>query len=254
MKIDINQVANQIKLIRQTHGMTMEEFGKQFNTSKNSVSNWENSRNLPNKARLKRIAEFADIPIEELLYGDGNFKISADKFIFSEFEPYYKKEREVLKNELMLIARSLGENLGILKSGETLDKDEMHRNFFDNFKEYAIKYINKNYKGYSYEKFLNDKPNSDLIDFQKFKENEWEKTKQIFDEIIENYKSTFTESNSVWINKRFTSQINNDLTAIKIKAIEEGKEKYYVDEIIQPILDEAAGKIKAINKGTQETK
>lgn len=52
----------------------MEDFGKLFGTTKHSVSNWENAKNLPNVTRLKEIADYGDITIEELLYGDDNIE------------------------------------------------------------------------------------------------------------------------------------------------------------------------------------
>ena len=43
-----------------------------------------------------------------------------------------------------------------------------------------------------------------------------------------------------WINKRFTDQIKNELYIISNKAIDENKENYYVNELVQPFLDQAA--------------
>ena len=62
-------VADKIKSIRLSLGLSMEEFGKKFDSpaSKGVVSNWENNYNLPNHARLKRIAELGNTTVEELL-------------------------------------------------------------------------------------------------------------------------------------------------------------------------------------------
>lgn len=240
--LDINKknVAHRIKNIRQERGMTMEEFGKLFGTTKHSVSNWENAKNLPNVTRLKEIADYGDITIEELLYGDDNIETPVNIFMIDRFNDYYKKKQEIVKTELKLLGGSILGSLGIIKDSENIDRYNNHQNFFRNFKEYAIEYINKNYKDYSYDDFSKEYPDSTPLDFQKFKSDEWDKVKTIFDEIIDNYQSTFTESNSVWTNKRFTSQIDDDLTNIKIKAIEEGKIDYYVNEVVQPFFDQAA--------------
>lgn len=67
----INNLGQKIRNIRKTKGLTMEEFGKLFSppASKGVVSNWENNYNRPNNERLKKIAEFGGISVEELLYG-----------------------------------------------------------------------------------------------------------------------------------------------------------------------------------------
>lgn len=63
-------VGKRIQHIRLSHGNTLEEFGKLVeNASKGMVSNWERGINLPNKARLARIAEIGSITVDELLYG-----------------------------------------------------------------------------------------------------------------------------------------------------------------------------------------
>ena len=64
-----HNVGQRIKSIRISLGLTMEEFGKRFDTSKGTVNNWEKGRNLPNKNNLKAIAELGEISVDELLYG-----------------------------------------------------------------------------------------------------------------------------------------------------------------------------------------
>lgn len=51
----------------------MEELGARLKTSKASVNNWEKGVNLPNKQRLKKIAELGGITVNELLYGDAEY-------------------------------------------------------------------------------------------------------------------------------------------------------------------------------------
>ena len=69
MHINKHEVSKKIHQIRLSKGMTLEEFGKQFNTSKATVFNWEKGRNLPNKQNLKIIADLGNITVNELLYG-----------------------------------------------------------------------------------------------------------------------------------------------------------------------------------------
>lgn len=63
-------VGKRINTIRINKGLTMEEFGHYFKTSKGTVNNWEKGRNLPNKENLKIIADLGGITVKELLYGD----------------------------------------------------------------------------------------------------------------------------------------------------------------------------------------
>jgi len=76
MNIDKKALGQRIKSIRQDKGLTMEEFGKFFdNASKGVISNWEKGSNIPNNTRLKMIAQFGGISVDELLYGDYKARI-----------------------------------------------------------------------------------------------------------------------------------------------------------------------------------
>ena len=77
-------VGIRIKNIRLELGDTLEEFGLRIARvlnvqsskapNKSLVSRWENDLNLPNKERLKVIAELGNITVEELLYQDNQKK------------------------------------------------------------------------------------------------------------------------------------------------------------------------------------
>lgn len=58
-KVDPKLVGERILKIRTALGLTLDEFADAIDgtTTKGTVSNWEHGRNLPNKARLARIAE-----------------------------------------------------------------------------------------------------------------------------------------------------------------------------------------------------
>lgn len=68
-KINKKAVGARIKAIRLASGMTLREFGQLFGASKGSVQGWEVGRNTPNPGRLKKIAEFANISVQDLLHG-----------------------------------------------------------------------------------------------------------------------------------------------------------------------------------------
>jgi hypothetical protein len=68
-KIDKKAVGARIRAIRLASGMTLKDFGKIFGTNESIVSRWENSASTPRIERLKKIAEFANISVQDLLHG-----------------------------------------------------------------------------------------------------------------------------------------------------------------------------------------
>ena len=61
------KIGSRIKKIRLEKGMTLEEFGKLFDTSKSNVSMWEKGRSLPNPERMKQIAKVGDTTVSDLM-------------------------------------------------------------------------------------------------------------------------------------------------------------------------------------------
>ena len=68
-KIGKKAVGARIRAIRLASGMTLKDFGKIFGTNESIVSRWENSASTPRIERLKKIAEFANISVHDLLHG-----------------------------------------------------------------------------------------------------------------------------------------------------------------------------------------
>ena len=66
IKNDARIIGQRIKNIRRSKGLSMREFGEYFGAQSGVVSNWENAKQTPNRKRLKQIAEFAGITVEEL--------------------------------------------------------------------------------------------------------------------------------------------------------------------------------------------
>ena len=63
------RVGVRIKDIRMEKGMTTKEFGALFGASDSNVTSWEKGRTLPNKERLKSIADLAGMTVQQLLEG-----------------------------------------------------------------------------------------------------------------------------------------------------------------------------------------
>ncbi|WP_138337388.1 MULTISPECIES: helix-turn-helix transcriptional regulator [Streptococcus] len=69
-EVDKKILGQRIKAIRLDKGMTLEEFGKLFGTSKSIVSRWESGISSPNPERLKTIAKVGDMTVSQLLHGE----------------------------------------------------------------------------------------------------------------------------------------------------------------------------------------
>ncbi|MFL2123993.1 hypothetical protein ACEN4K_03450 [Marinilactibacillus psychrotolerans] len=81
---------------------------------------------------------------------------------------------------------------------------------------------------------------------------EWD----IFKSVLDNFWEAFdfsNDKNDLWINKRFKNQINDVLDKVSKTAVEEGKEHYYVNEVVQPFFDQAAKDFKEYIKDYIDT-
>lgn len=253
----MNALGDRIKNIRLELGETMEEFGSRFNTSKGTINNWEKDRNKPNKANLKAIADLGGMTVTELLYGIPYIDNTVDEYLYDNFKEYVKTKDEVGELNVRLLRDSLIEGaLSVFGLGEDLSRKSVddfdeHNSRIKNLKEYGKKYIENNFDNYTYDKFLKDYPNSNPKDFHEFKEKRWNIMKEILDDFWEAF--YIPNENYYWINKRFTDQITDELDEISKIAVAEDKEHYYVNEIVQPFLDQAAKDFKEYIKDYIDT-
>jgi XRE family transcriptional regulator len=67
--IDKHKVGKRIQAIRFAKGMDQKQFSDIIHATVSALSNWENGNNLPNKERLKNIADSAGITVQKLLEG-----------------------------------------------------------------------------------------------------------------------------------------------------------------------------------------
>lgn len=67
--IDKHKVGKRIQAIRFAKGMDQKQFSDIIHATVSALSNWENGKNLPNKERLKNIADLAGITVQKLLEG-----------------------------------------------------------------------------------------------------------------------------------------------------------------------------------------
>lgn len=257
------ETGNRIKQIRLSKGDTLEEFGVRIARvlnipsrkapSKSNVSKWEAGSSLPNTTRLKAIADIGEITVEELLYGSPNVTVSVDIEQSDNLVKYVDSKRQVIKQELDLFKKSAVEGLfsgiGLAKGlgDKGVEDYKRHEERIKDLEIFGKKYIEIYYDNYTYEKYLQDYPNSDPEGFQEYKDKEWEVFKEVLDNFWEAYDISATYSIDDWINNRFTDQIREKLLEILAKADDSQKVDNYINKLVQPILDKAANEINNIN-------
>lgn len=256
--IDKKETGNRIKQIRFSKGDTLEDFGIRIARvlnipsskapSKSNISKWEAGSSLPNKIRLKAIADIGEIPVEELLYGNIEKNSSIDDKLFNTLEKFIARKNGILQEIKLLAPGALsGLTFGLAfkeMSKNAVKDNEALQDRIKELKRFGSNYIKDKFNNYTYEKFIKDFPKSNLQHFELYKEKE----NALFEELLENYWKVLDKyySSYLFINSRLTDQIAEELTEIIKMAKEENKEEYYFNEVIQPILDETAIKIKKI--------
>lgn len=63
---------NQIKILRKSESLTQEDLSKQLNVSRQTISSWENNRNLPDLEMVVRISTLFNLSLDQLILGDNN--------------------------------------------------------------------------------------------------------------------------------------------------------------------------------------
>lgn len=125
--------AEEIKAIRSENNLTQEEMAKKLNVTRQSVSNWENNRNLPDIEMLISISKEFKLSLDQLILGENeNMNNMTEKLIKDT------SEAKMLKNNTISICVGavllvIGILLLILKamSVEYIDADGiLHENFF----------------------------------------------------------------------------------------------------------------------------
>ncbi|WP_179395234.1 helix-turn-helix transcriptional regulator [Lacticaseibacillus absianus] len=63
-------IGEQLRQARTAAGMSQEQLAEVVSVSRQTVSNWENSRSYPDIERVMRLAELYHLSLDELLRGD----------------------------------------------------------------------------------------------------------------------------------------------------------------------------------------
>lgn len=135
MKPNKKLVGKRIQAIRLGKGLTLKQFGELIGASKSSVSEWESGKHLPpaksiisrwekgvmlpNFSRLERIAEFGNLTVNELLYGNNEYDI----------EDLEQRLMEIpIEERLKLILRVLNKTVKSTKKKAAVKKNSHLKN------------------------------------------------------------------------------------------------------------------------------
>lgn len=237
-------LGDRIQNIRLNKGMNKTEFGKLFDATGSLVNKWENHGVNPSEDRVKKIAKMSGYTVDELLYGNLDTQTSVDDELIKNLKDYLKVKRDFFKQEVKLLTPALKSVIFTLGLGykeeqeQAIDDRIRHDKRIKELEKFGYKYVIQNYDNYTYDRYLKDFPNSGPQEFNEYKEHEW----SVFKETLDKFWSSldFIEQNYSWINKRFTDQIADELDELSKLATKEGKEHYYVNEVVQPFLDKTA--------------
>lgn len=74
------RIGEKLKNFRLSAGMTQEQIAEEINVSRQTISNWENGKSLPDVISLIKISDLYQISLDDLLKGDGKMmdKIKRD--------------------------------------------------------------------------------------------------------------------------------------------------------------------------------
>ena len=87
-------IADKIKNARTIKKLTQEQVAEDLNVSRQTISNWENGKSLPDIVSIIRMSELYDLSLDELLKGDAT--------LLNKIESEYEKNN-LVANVLMQI-------------------------------------------------------------------------------------------------------------------------------------------------------
>ena len=85
------EIGEKLKNYRTSAGMAQEQLAEEINVSRQTISNWENGKSLPDVISLIKISDLYQISLDELLKGDGKMM---DKI---------KKDTDTVKSNLTMM-------------------------------------------------------------------------------------------------------------------------------------------------------
>lgn len=140
MQLNKINIGKRIKEIRKSGSWTLEEFGELiFKASKGTVSHWEKGSYLPNKERIKQIANIGNVSLNWLMYGDVRDyleELFPREFLEDFNEEFHLQLEKKMKSE-EIAYDDYGKilSLAIEVNPELIKKDEFREKYIDNTKK-----------------------------------------------------------------------------------------------------------------------
>ena len=177
--------------LRKEKNISQEEIAEVLNVSRQTISNWENSKSYPDLLILLKLCEIYNISLDNLLKDDKDLLNSIKKekkqknkliifcisligiLIFLLINVIYNNINNV-KDEINMIVDNKDKFIEIIKD-KKYNKDEMTDNYLklndSEYKEITNYLDNNNYEYYSVYRFTNfHKESSDIIGYKDYKD------------------------------------------------------------------------------------
>ena len=116
----------QIKKLRNSRELTQEQLAQKLNVSRQTISSWENNRNLPDLEMVVHISQIFELSLDTLILGDPTM---TTKLVKDGSE--MKKAKITLYTTIIMILAGIGCFLLANMIGSTVDKNGLlHEPFF----------------------------------------------------------------------------------------------------------------------------
>lgn len=122
----------QLKKIRADNGLTQEEIACRLNVSRQTISNWENNRNLPDLQMIVEISIAFSLSLDKLILGDESMNNMTEKLIKDGSETR-KAKMNLISIIIGAVLLCIGIALILIKANsvEYIDAEGfLHENFF----------------------------------------------------------------------------------------------------------------------------
>ncbi|ACK60757.1 TPA: helix-turn-helix transcriptional regulator [Bacillus cereus] len=109
------EMKDRIKQIRIDNKMNQEQFGKEVDLTKGTVSKFENGKAFPSRETIEKIAKRFNVPVN-YLYGENKDDDSSDdkykkfKEIMEWLEPLPKDKEDMALEQMLAIAQALSKH------------------------------------------------------------------------------------------------------------------------------------------------
>jgi transcriptional regulator with XRE-family HTH domain len=141
------EMKDRIKQIRIENKMSQEQFGKEVDLTKGTVSKFENGKAFPGRETIEKIAKRFNVSVDYLL-GRTEQK---NRDIIKDEEDFSEKDKKDIGKRMEEIRKDLKDTDGLMFSGEPLSEEALD-SLMDAM-EYIVKHTQKVNKKYIPKKY-----------------------------------------------------------------------------------------------------